>query len=77
MISRFLLYVALKKILYLHFTHKCMSDLTSTFLLRLNGVVRRALEKRVRNPQLETIFNSFQVSNLRQAAYCLKVLVSL
>lgn len=46
MISRFLLYVALKKILYLHFTHKCMSDLTSTFLLRLNGVVRRALEKK-------------------------------
>ena len=45
MTPRFLLYVALKKILYLHFTHKCMSDLTSTFLLRLNWCGEKASEK--------------------------------
>ena len=72
----FFVYVAPKKILYFYFIHKFMSDLTSTFPLRLNGVVRRALEW-VRNPQLETVLNSFQVSNLRQAAYSLRVLVSL
>lgn len=33
--------------------------------------------KRVRNPQLETNFNSLQVSNLRLVAYCLRVFVSL
>lgn len=40
----FIVYVAPKKILYLYFIHKFMSDLTSIFPLTLNGVVRRALE---------------------------------
>lgn len=51
-----------------------MSDLTSTFSHRLNGEKSSGI--RVRKPQLETIFNSFQVSKLRQVAYCLRVLVS-